>query len=139
MKITLDTNVLVSGTFWEGEAFRIIQLIQQKRVQCFLSKDILQEYEAVLHSGEIVEKTYENHLSVKSAFIKALELCTIVEPKRRVAVVKEDPADNMILECAIEANVDYLITYDAKHLLKLGEFEGIKIISPAQFLRIIEK
>jgi len=43
MKITLDTNVLVSGTFWEGEAFGIFQLIEQKKASCSLSKEILEE------------------------------------------------------------------------------------------------
>ena len=137
MKITLDTNVLISGTFWEGEAFRIIQLIQQKRIVCFLSKEILAEYERVLHGDEIVEKTYETHPSAKAAVIKIAELCNIVEPKRKISVVKDDPSDNKILECAAEAHADYIVTYDARHLLKMKEFEGIRIISPAELLKLM--
>ncbi|MBS3067721.1 putative toxin-antitoxin system toxin component, PIN family [Candidatus Micrarchaeota archaeon] len=137
MNVVLDTNVLISGTFWEGEAYQIMQLIEQKRIGCFLSKDILEEYNKVMHSEEIIEKIEEKHLAIKSVIIKLLESCEIVDPKRKIDFVKDDPDDNKVLECAIEAKADYIITYDAAHLLKLREFEGIKIISPTEFLRIL--
>ena len=54
-----------------------------------------------------------------------------------VAVVKADPYDNMILECAVEARVDYVVSGDS-HLLKLERFEDIPILSPAQFLDVLE-
>ena len=139
MKVTLDTNVLISATFWEGEASKIIQLIEQKEVQCFLSSEILEEYHKVLHSEEILEKTDKNHLAIKASLIKVIGISTIVEPKRRIDAVKDDPDDNKVLECAVEAQVDYVVTYDAKHLLKLKEFEGIRIISPKEFLRLLKR
>lgn len=136
LKVTLDTNVLVSGTFWEGEAYRILQLIEQKKIQCYLSKAILEEYNKVLHSEEILEKVEDHHLKIKSAIIKVVEMCSIVEPKTRVLVVYEDPDDNKILEYALEAKVDYVVTYD-EHILKLKEFEGIKLILPRELLRLV--
>ena len=134
-KVTLDTNVLISGTFWEGEAYRIIQLVEDKKVQCFLSRKILAEYSDVMHSDEIIGKVGRHHLEVKSAIIKMMGMCTIVEPKRRIYAVREDPDDNKILECAVEAGAAFIITYDEKHLLKMKEFEGIKIVSPGEFLK----
>lgn len=134
IKVTLDTNVLISGTFWEGEAYKIIQLVEQKKIQCYLSKEILAEYNKVLHSDEILEKVEEHHLKIKSAIIKVVEICSIVEPKTKVMVVIDDPDDNKILECALEARVDYVVTYD-EHILKLKEFEGIQLISPKELLR----
>ena len=139
IKIVVDTNVLISGTFWEGNSFRIIQMIEQKKVRCFLSKEILQEYEKVLHSDQIIEKTQKKQLEIKSAIIKAIEMCDIVEPKRKITFVKEDPDDDKILECAVEAKVDYILTNDQRHLLKIKEFEGIKLVSPANFLRIVNE
>ncbi|MFA5050340.1 MAG: putative toxin-antitoxin system toxin component, PIN family [Candidatus Micrarchaeia archaeon] len=136
LKVTLDTNILVSGTFWEGEAFKIIQLIEQKKIECYLSKAILEEYNKVLHSEEILEKVSEHHLKIKSAIIKVIEICSIVDPKTRIVVVDEDPDDNKILECAVEAKVNYIVSYD-EHLLKLKEFEGIKIVLPKELLKIV--
>ena len=50
-----------------------------------------------------------------------------------VDVVKEDPTDNRILECAQAGKSEYLVTRD-KHLLQLGTFQGTKIILAADFL-----
>lgn len=54
MRVVLDTNVLVSGTFWEGASFRVLQLADQGVLTWVVSKPILEEYLRVLHSGEIV-------------------------------------------------------------------------------------
>jgi len=59
-----------------------------------------------------------------------------IRPKIKVSVVKEKDDDNRILECAIEGNVQYLISGDKKHLLPLKEYQGIKILSPAQFIML---
>jgi predicted nucleic acid-binding protein len=56
-----------------------------------------------------------------------------VFPRITVDAVKDDPEDNIILECALAAGVEYIITGDP-HLLKLASFEKIIIISPATFI-----
>jgi len=135
MKITLDTNVLVSATFWDGEAYDILNLVEQRKVSCYLSESILQEYSRVIHSDEMIEKIDKKHLLVKSALIKIIEMCVIVDPRRSIEAVLEDADDNKILECAVEAKVDFIVSYDG-HLLKIKEFEGIKIVSPKEFLKM---
>ena len=57
----------------------------------------------------------------------------IIEPKIKANAVPEDPKDNMVIECALSAGADYIITGD-NHLLKLKEFKGIKILTPKEFL-----
>lgn len=135
LTVTLDTNVLVSGTFWEGEAYKIFQMIEHRKIKCFLSMGIINEYNKVVHSKEILEKVEEHHLKIKMAMIKVIEICALVEPKTKIDIVKEDSADNKILECALEAKVDYILTYDV-HLLKIKQFEGIRISSPTEFLKL---
>jgi predicted nucleic acid-binding protein len=56
-----------------------------------------------------------------------------VTPQRRVNAVKEDPDDNRILECALAAGADMIISGDG-HLLRLTAFEGIAILTPREFL-----
>jgi predicted nucleic acid-binding protein len=53
--------------------------------------------------------------------------------------VSPDPDDDFILACAKEEKVSYLVTGDVKHLLALGEYEGIQIVTPAQFLDELRK
>ncbi len=56
------------------------------------------------------------------------------EPEESVAEVSADPTDNRILECALAANADLIVTGDKKHLLPLGSFRGISIVSLRDFL-----
>lgn len=135
LRVTLDTNVLMSGILWDGEASKLLRLVEQKKIQCFLSMEILAEYDKAIHGDEIIDKVKDYTIRIKYAIIKIIEICSIVEPKTKILAIKEDPDDNKILECAIEAKVDYIITYD-KHILKLEEFSGIKIVSPSEFLKL---
>ena len=59
-----------------------------------------------------------------------------VAPSRTVDILKEDPADNRILECAVQARSDYLVTGDTG-LLRLGSFENIPIVKVADFLKVV--
>jgi uncharacterized protein len=59
-----------------------------------------------------------------------------VTPRRRVEVVKEDPDDNRILECALAAGADIIVSGDG-HLLGLTAYEGIAILTPREFLRTL--
>jgi predicted nucleic acid-binding protein len=58
-----------------------------------------------------------------------------VEPKQRIDIVTEDPTDNRIVECAAASGSEYLVSGD-KHLLKVGQYRGIKIVTSAEFLEI---
>ena len=57
----------------------------------------------------------------------------LVKIKNELNLIKEDPADNKILETALIGDASYIITQD-KHLLNLYKFKNIKIIKPKEFL-----
>ena len=136
MKVVLDTNVLVSGTFWTGYSFEIIRRIDLKEAILILSKDLIDEYEETINSEEIIEKIENKNLIINGIIRRVIRDATIVLPENKFDVVKEDPDDNRILECAIEGKVDFIISQD-NHLLNLKEFNGIKILAPKEFLRIL--
>ena len=58
----------------------------------------------------------------------------MVFPFDRARGATPDPDDEMVLECALAAEADFLVSGDKKHLLKLREFEGTKIVSCAELL-----
>lgn len=136
MKITLDTNILISATFWYGASFKIIKMIEEKKLELVLSSSIIEEFEEVLNYDEIKAKIDIKKLEIRIATTKIKELATIISPSRRVIVIKGDPDDNMILECGADGIVDYIITKD-NHLLKLKEYEEIPIVTPEEFLKKI--
>lgn len=63
----------------------------------------------------------------------------LVKPKVQISLIKEKDSDNRILECALEAKADYIISGDTKHLQPLKKFQGIPILSPARFLATISR
>jgi len=122
MKLTLDTNVLISATFWFGVSDKIIKKIESEEAELILSEDIIKEFSEVLEYEEIQEKIKNKNLEMKYTINKIISISKIVIPKEKFNIVREDSDDNKILECAYEGKVDYIITYN-KHLLKLKEFK----------------
>ena len=94
-------------------------------------------------SSEIINEIIEvmNYPKFNFSLQKKQRLMSIIEhkaiivnPSERIQVIKDDPTDNMFLECAIEARANFLISGD-KHLLALGQFRFVKIVTPADFLQ----
>ena len=138
MKVVLDTNVLVSATFWSGPSFRIMQLVDKGKLELILSKDILKEYYSVVRSNEILEKiTTVQQLAIAGAIQKILLKAKIIEPKIKLNVVKADPDDNIIIEAAVEGGADVIVSQD-KHLADLVAYGNINILKPIEFLKSLE-
>lgn len=138
MIIVLDTNVWLSALFWEGMSAQIIEIAEDKKfnLDIFASKEILFEINKVINR----EAKFQKFLGGKKEnmellFAKILDLAELVEPTEKLDVVKADPDDNKILEAALASNADYAISHD-RHLTGLKEFEGVKIITPPEFLVI---
>src|SRR3989338_5877817 len=100
IRVTLDTNILVSGTFWTGDSYRILELIDKKKITSILSKEIIAEYINTVISEEITEKIENKKLIAAKTAQKVVMMSEIVEPTRKIDRIKEDPEDNKILECA---------------------------------------
>lgn len=130
-KVVLDTNVYVSSVFWKGSPHRIIDRALDKQIKVFISVDILQELEKVLRRD-----FEEDEAFIHRQINLILYYAEVVEVHEKVDVVKEDPDDNKILECAKAARVDFVITSD-NHLLKLNNFENIPIITPQKFMEML--
>lgn len=136
MRVTLDTNVLVSGTFWTGDSFRILKQIDEGKLTCILSKDITKEYDRVIRSEEIIDKIDSKGLVLSKISQRIIRNSLVIDPKIKIDAIKEDASDNKVLECAVEGKADYIISQD-NHLLILTAFEGIRIISPREFIKNI--
>ena len=125
MKFTLDTNFLVSATQWDHSvAHKLLEKFIRENHELFTTKEILEEFEEILKR----DFKYSNEES-RNIIERVLQFLTLVTPTEKVIIVKEDPDDNKIIECAIESNSEYILSYD-KHLLKLKEYQGIKIVKP---------
>jgi putative PIN family toxin of toxin-antitoxin system len=123
--------VLVSGTFWEGASFKVLKQVSSGKHQLIVSVAIIEEYHKVLESDEIVEKAaYKRELL--SVTFKLLRMAKMVKPSKKFSVI-EDPEDNKFLDAAVAGKASFLISQDG-HLLKLGRFRRIRIMTPEDFL-----
>jgi len=133
IKVVIDTNVYISGIIFGGTPGKVLELAKDKKIVVFTSPSILLEV-----ADKLNKKFHWNEEKVKVTLKAISKITEVVTPKIKLKVVKEDSSDNKILECAVVANANYVVTGD-KHLLKLKRFEDIKIITPAELLKIIKK
>jgi len=139
MRVVLDTNVWLSGIFWRGEAYNLINYCFDKKIEIIISKDILEEISIVLSREEKFQKFMKNRKeSIEDLMRTILSTSKLVETKSKLEVVKDDPKDNIILEAALDGKADFIVTYDS-HLLNMIEFREIKLLSPEEFLKRIKK
>lgn len=136
MKVVIDTNVFVSATFWSGDSENIIIKAENKEFELVLSKEILEEFIRVLEYEEIKDKIKDKNLEMKYTIQKIISFSKIVEPSKKLYVIKDDPDDDKFIEAAVERGCDFIVSQD-KHLLDVGEYEGIRIVRPKEFLEIL--
>ena len=102
----------------------------QGKIKVYVSAEILLEVSVKLH-----EKFGWNQSQVEIALQAISKITTVVKPKTRVSLVKKDPTDDKIIECAIEAQAGYIITGD-KHLLSHKRYNQIHILTPSEFVKL---
>lgn len=129
MKIVCDTNVLVSGVLFQGPPRRILTMASRGEVSNFTSPDLLREAEDVLLRAKFGLRA-EQVAGMIALFRDTFDL---VHPTRRVPAVDADPSDNIVLEAAAAARADLIVSGD-KHLLGLVQWDGIRILAPAEFV-----
>jgi len=125
---TLDTNVLVSGTLFFGVPGHIIDAAVDRQFTLALSPAILQEYANVLSRDKFGLSADAVAVLVGDMESHAL----IVYPTKAHQIVAEDPDDDAIIDCAVAANADMIVSGD-RHLIDLNEVQGIPVITPAMF------
>jgi putative PIN family toxin of toxin-antitoxin system len=134
LKVVLDTNVLISAVIFSGKPRKLLDLVLNNIIKAFISPYIIFELKEVLYKK--FDFSQEKKDQIEELLIKSF---TLVYPKQTLSIIKECLADNRILECAVEANADYLISGDIKHILKLTKIDGVRITSADEFLEIIKK
>ena len=127
IRAVLDTNIIISSIFWEGNPHEVVR------------RGIIGDYQWVT-SAEILDEV-ANKLRTKFKFPEEsiqelvdilITHCHIIEPSSKFDIVR-DKSDNKIIECAYDGKADYIVTGDTD-LLEIKEFKGIKIITAKEFI-----
>jgi uncharacterized protein len=130
-RAVLDSNVIVSGLGWSGPPARIIEAVLAGELVLVTSPPLLAELRRVLAYPKLAEVIPDG-----PRLADLVEMTSVVvEPIDTFAVVA-DESDNRVLEAAVAASVDYMVSGD-EHLLTLGSFQSIPILTPAEFVRTV--
>ncbi len=128
-RIVVDTNVMVSALLFGGNPRDVLLQVIRGEIGLGMSPAMLYELQGVLSRKKfgLAEQFIETIMN------EVKGLSDMVFPGRSVSVIEKDADDNMILECALEYKAYAIISGD-EHLLALAAFEGIPILTPAQYL-----
>ncbi len=128
-RIVLDTNVLISS-FFGGNPRKIIDLWKSGEITLCLSRPIIDGYVDMLQRlGLQDEQELEELLKL---FASARHILFTMKTQELRVVVK-DPADDRFIECAVALRAQCIVTGD-KALRDVGDYMGIKIVTPREFL-----
>ena len=131
MRVVLDTNVFISGIFWQGNACAaIIEAWKNKGFTLVFSHAMLEEFVRVLRSFKIQmdEKLIEEWQQM------IIENSIIVEPVNKLDIVPFDPSDNKFFEAAVAGNAQYIVSQD-RHLLQIQKYQNIQVLTLPEFLQ----
>jgi putative PIN family toxin of toxin-antitoxin system len=132
-EIVIDTNVLVAGLrSRRGSAFRLLQLVGTGRFEINLSVPLVFEYEDVLY------RAHENFIISPEVADAVLNFHCAVARHQVIFFLWRpfllDPKDDMVLELAVKAQCDFIITYNKRDFKSIDAQFGIHLLTPAEFL-----
>ena len=131
MKAVLDSNIFVSALALPGgQADKALIAAADGRFALAISKPIIHE---VL--GVLAEKFARDPEELSRVALFLSELGEVVQPRKTLRILRDEP-DNRILECALAARADAVVTGD-RAILDLGEYKGVRMLTLRDFLREI--
>ena len=135
MKIVLDTNVFISGIFFHGAPYDILNAWRHSRIHLVVSPEILNEYRRVTTQ---LMKTFPG-VDPEPVLDLLMMKASMIESPCLPEQVSTDKADDMFLSCALASKTKIVVSGD-KALLKTSGYRGIVVISPRNFVnRYLEK
>src|SRR4030067_954988 len=136
MKVVFDPNVLISALITTGKPRELFHKAAQGQIQLILSKDILKEFSEVTKDPRI--RKYANQEDTIDFLTIIDRITKITKVKSRFKAIREDPDDDVGLRAAIDSKADYIVSGD-KHLLSLGAFRGIRVLTVDEMLTLLRE
>lgn len=130
--VVFDTNVIFSALGWQGRPYACLERVRGGAAAGVTSQALLDEL-----AEKLRDKLAFSEEQIADALADLLGYLRVVPVSERLAVIAADPDDDRVLECAVAAQADYIVSGDRRHLLPLGRFRQILIVSPADFLALV--
>ena len=137
LRVVLDTNVLVSGLLTaQGPPQQALDAWLEGRYTLITLLYLAAELAHVLSHPRIAERLLVSAEEVNALLAAVLSQAVVVPGRLRLPGVTRDPKDDAVVACAVEGKADHIVSGD-QDLLVLGEYEGIRIVTPREFVEIL--
>lgn len=138
LRAVLDTNVLVSGLVTEsGPPHRLLNAWLEGRFVLVTSLYLVEELTHVLTYPRIAQRLRLGDGEVEGILAALLSQAEVTAGRLCLPGVTRDPKDDPVVACAQEGKADCIVSGD-QDLLVLGEYEGIRVVTPRQFVELLE-
>jgi uncharacterized protein len=139
MRAVIDTNVIISRFLSpSGNPALIVALWEKGLFELVVSPAILVEYERVLAYEHIRARHGMSQDEISQVIADFRSFAIVVEPTQVIDEIIDDPSDNRFLEAGVEGSCEYVVSGDP-HLLRVGQYRGITILTPAAFVAVLEQ
>lgn len=137
MRVVVDTNILISAIIKPtGSVGRVLLLLRDGRYTILYAQSLLAELVDVLNRPRIRHKYRLSNEDIETALALILLRGEAVHPQRQITICR-DPRDDKFLEVAVAGKANVIVSGD-EDLLGLNPFEGIPIVSPRDFLDLLD-
>ena len=133
MRVVVDTNIWISGMLWRGAPWQLLRMAEQGEIELCVTPSMLSELAVVLSYERFQPRITQLGLTSEELVAYALSLSTVFEEPQGEPVVAADPDDDVFLHCAAVAGASCIVSGD-RHLLDLGRYQDIPILSVNEFL-----
>ena len=127
-RVVFDTNIWISGLLWRGQPYRCLLLARARVVQLVHCQAMVAELSRKLRQAFGFS---ENR--IRAVLYDLRRISERIEITGDLHVITDDPDDDKFVECALVADASLIVSGD-HHLLDLGEYEGVRILSAAEFV-----
>jgi uncharacterized protein len=132
IRVVLDTNTIVSGVGWGGPPAAVLDAAMAGRFEIVTRPILLDELRRVLAYPKL-----QPVIGDADELIELLALTAIVVTPTETIELVRDPDDNRLIEAALAADADVIVTGD-QDLLTLGRVDKIRILTPREFLATLQ-
>ncbi len=137
MRTVADTNIVVSGSLWQGPPRQVLDAARTSKIELFTTATLLAELEDVLQREKFANRLRLAGVEAQTLVMGYAALATIVVPENiDPPVIAADPDDDEVLACAIAANARVIVSGDS-HLLDLEEYRGVPVLTARELIERI--
>src|SRR5438874_10527445 len=130
--VVFDTNILFSAIGWRGRPYECLERARSGSVAGITCQELLDEL-----ADKLRTKLVFTDEQVTETLADLLGFLALVAIPNTLRVIGADPDDDKVLECAVVGRAAYIVSGDRRHVLPLGSYQGIAIVSVADFLATV--